>query len=82
MCPQVLKPHVYSIYMNGLSCVVLVCVYVFFRFQRPQKPHDFSHTGPPIFCTTGSQQPNSCQPSPATAVVQTLREIAAFNPPL
>ena len=33
---------------------------------------------PPPLCTTGSQQPNSRQPTPATAVVQTLRETSAF----
>ncbi len=37
----------------------------------------FSSTESSI-CTTGSQQPNSRRPSPATAVIQTLGENAAF----
>lgn len=84
MYPQVHKPHVYitQAHVTHNRKIAFLAwrqsTFTYFKNSSDsESPVCPAARGRPI-CTTGSQQPNSCRPSPAKAVVQTLREIAAF----
>lgn len=83
MCPQVHNPHLYTTLTYDINKIAAwrQSAYTYFLNSRGSESPVCSAAREPPICTTGSQQPTSRQPSPATAVVETPQGDGSQCPP-